>query len=257
MSLWCIRHPSLPVSIPDELESYFHVLLYNAVRFLPHNLTDVHSFVSHYFDNAVVVNGTQVASADKSHAIQYGNVTFADEKLRFKMPANDDTGEHPMNQLIRNLLKLFGARYRVLKWEATQAAQATTLPPVPSSWDVNRPVDLDDDIQETPFTARLSKEILASGITAEDLELAESLKTHQAVIDIFAQIVQKARWPASYEKDVMGDRLFGYRQASRVNPSTRDKVPKQAKTAPAGGPSARVAKAGRASTKAKMDALSE
>ena len=41
------------IDIPDELESFFHVLVYLAVRFLPHNLDDdlVENFLHDYFDD--------------------------------------------------------------------------------------------------------------------------------------------------------------------------------------------------------------
>ncbi|RPD53576.1 hypothetical protein L226DRAFT_488350 [Lentinus tigrinus ALCF2SS1-7] len=256
MPLRCIKHPSLPVSVPDELESCFQVLLYNAVRFLLHNLPDVHSFVTHYFDNAIVIaNDVADASPVKHSAINTGRIVFSQDVLHFEMPVNV-RGDHPMNELIRRLLKLFCARYRVLEWEETKAAHATqaaALPLIPSAEEAVP--DLDDQIEQTPFTARPSEESIASGPTAEDFEFAESLKTHHAVVDIFAEIVQTAQWPKQAEKDVVDDRLFGYRQPPRVNPLTKDKPSKQAKTAPVGGPSSRWASAGR--SKAKLEVLSE
>ncbi|KAI9057819.1 hypothetical protein FKP32DRAFT_1528741, partial [Trametes sanguinea] len=51
------HHPSRPVSIADELESFFHVLLFYAVRLLRHNIANVHFFVAEYFDHYSLKDG--------------------------------------------------------------------------------------------------------------------------------------------------------------------------------------------------------
>ena len=52
MSAHALNDPHRRIVIQDELESFFHVLLYYAVRFLPHNLADqkVGRFLYEYFD---------------------------------------------------------------------------------------------------------------------------------------------------------------------------------------------------------------
>ncbi|OSD02249.1 hypothetical protein PYCCODRAFT_1467912 [Trametes coccinea BRFM310] len=65
MSVAYIRnHPSQPVAVADELESFFHVLLFYAVRLLCHNVPDVRLYVTEYFDSFTVAEG---ARRDCSH----------------------------------------------------------------------------------------------------------------------------------------------------------------------------------------------
>ncbi|KAJ2968006.1 hypothetical protein NUW54_g13341 [Trametes sanguinea] len=79
MSVEYIRnHPRQPVSVADELESFFHVLLFYAVRLLRHNIQDVRFFVSEYFDSFTVVDGVRRdCSTAKATAMQSGVVRRA------------------------------------------------------------------------------------------------------------------------------------------------------------------------------------
>ncbi|KAL7277961.1 hypothetical protein ACG7TL_007912 [Trametes sanguinea] len=56
---YIMKHPYQPVSVADELESFFHVLLFYAVRLLPHNIADVRLFVTEYFDSFTVADGAR------------------------------------------------------------------------------------------------------------------------------------------------------------------------------------------------------
>ena len=83
--------------IEDELESFFHVLLYYAIRFLPHNLGDNHvgQFLHDYFDAYTPnVLGYRCGRA-KLEAMQYGSISLKlynrgpnkNVKLRFLWPS--------------------------------------------------------------------------------------------------------------------------------------------------------------------------
>ncbi|EIW54459.1 uncharacterized protein TRAVEDRAFT_88212, partial [Trametes versicolor FP-101664 SS1] len=50
MSANALNNPGKQILIPDELESFFHALLWFAIRWLPHNCRDVGRFVYNYFD---------------------------------------------------------------------------------------------------------------------------------------------------------------------------------------------------------------
>ena len=53
MSVHTLVDATRLIEIPDDLESFFHVLIYFAIRFLPHNLPDdaVGRFLYNYFDD--------------------------------------------------------------------------------------------------------------------------------------------------------------------------------------------------------------
>ncbi|KAI0696690.1 hypothetical protein C8T65DRAFT_832745 [Cerioporus squamosus] len=50
MSAFLLNNPFAAISIPDEVEAFFHILLFYVIRFLPHNCPDVGQFVHDYFD---------------------------------------------------------------------------------------------------------------------------------------------------------------------------------------------------------------
>ncbi|KAI0333035.1 hypothetical protein GY45DRAFT_1245657, partial [Cubamyces sp. BRFM 1775] len=50
MSANALRHPSKRIIVQDDMESLFHLLLYKAIRYLPHNCSEVGRFVEKYFD---------------------------------------------------------------------------------------------------------------------------------------------------------------------------------------------------------------
>lgn len=53
MSVNALRKPARQIGLPDELESFFNVLLHCSLRYLPHNCDDVGYFVYQYFDERV------------------------------------------------------------------------------------------------------------------------------------------------------------------------------------------------------------
>ncbi|KAH9889453.1 hypothetical protein C8Q73DRAFT_159451 [Cubamyces lactineus] len=55
LSVNALRHPKAQIEIADELESFFHVLLYCAIRFLPHTCDDVSRFMYDFFDRGETV----------------------------------------------------------------------------------------------------------------------------------------------------------------------------------------------------------
>ncbi|TFK84675.1 hypothetical protein K466DRAFT_665016 [Polyporus arcularius HHB13444] len=260
MSLHSLMHPTLPVTVADELESFFHVLLYNALRFLLHNFESIHTFIQEYFDNATVTPKlVQTASRTKKSVITTGQIESGDDEvLSFLQPMGID-GEHPMNELIRRLLELFCARYRVLKWEAANAAanraaraaqqdvlrsRALTSSAAPDEISVQDVwfQSLASDAPATPVQPADTTMADPPRPSRRDFELSKSLMTHQAVLDIFKEVASRPKvWPE--RGDTVADRLHGYRPAPRVLPSTNPKPAKQARTAPVGR--LRLAKLGR------------
>ncbi|KAL1938564.1 hypothetical protein VTO73DRAFT_11587 [Trametes versicolor] len=56
MSVKALQEPRKKIGIPDELESAFNVLLYCAIRYLPHNCDDVGRFMHKYFDDGEIAD---------------------------------------------------------------------------------------------------------------------------------------------------------------------------------------------------------
>ena len=103
--------------IPDDLESLFHVLLYFAVRFIPHNCVNaVAELLVNYFDDYTDGAEGQTSGQMKYHAMHTGEIDITliagrkpKDVLRFftSMKAEESNADaakpmklHPLNALI-------------------------------------------------------------------------------------------------------------------------------------------------------------
>ena len=119
MSINLLEHLGLSVDTADELEAFLHVLLYNAVRFLIHNLDPIVPFVQKYFDGQDEVEGRFFSPETKSNCIRiYGRPQHYRKHIVFSRP--DGTG-HTINLIFRDLFHLIQGRYAVLDYKATKA----------------------------------------------------------------------------------------------------------------------------------------
>ncbi|KAI0947702.1 hypothetical protein AcW1_009399 [Taiwanofungus camphoratus] len=120
-SAMLLNHSNKAVEIQDELESFFHVLLYNGVRHLRHNCEDVGAFLYEFFDAARLCGGNYICGKDKMSAMEQGLVTWGNRiKLRFEH--DDASKNHPLNAIIDRLLKWFKAHYHVAFSDGDSAA---------------------------------------------------------------------------------------------------------------------------------------
>ncbi|KAL7277962.1 hypothetical protein ACG7TL_007913 [Trametes sanguinea] len=210
MSVAYIRnHPRQPVSVADELESFFHVLLFYAVRLLRHNVQDVRFFLSEYFESFTVVDGVRRdCSTAKSTAMHTGAVRPAGGGL-LKFTGADTSVDHiNLNNLFSRLLRCFQARYAMLAWEQqqtqTHGSREPSRPKPPASihsttsGDLARPppgdLDDEDDFLSTPNLEP----------TQIDRKIAKYLDNHVKILNVFWQELQHEGWP---ENDVLEDRL--------------------------------------------------
>ncbi|TFK88460.1 hypothetical protein K466DRAFT_450372, partial [Polyporus arcularius HHB13444] len=74
MSANALNDPSKDIVVPDEIESFFHVLLYLAIRFLPHNLArdSIGRFMIDYFDGCTATQGVYRCGGRKLDAMSRG-----------------------------------------------------------------------------------------------------------------------------------------------------------------------------------------
>ncbi|KAI0636344.1 hypothetical protein C8Q77DRAFT_1072092 [Trametes polyzona] len=107
-------HPCHPVSIADELESFFHVLLFYAVRFLNSNVPDVGSYILQYFDTYDRrQDGSRRCNARKEMTMYSGTLLTDGDDISF----HDRNGKEntQLNNLFASLLERFKARYDMLR----------------------------------------------------------------------------------------------------------------------------------------------
>ena len=109
------------VEIPDDLESYLHVLLYFAVRYIRSNCKDPAGFIENYFDSYTYSDGVYTCGARKQHVIQVAGrlETGHGVPLIFDSPIDD---------IFARLLPLFKAHYKVQKYLRAKQKPAVTVP---------------------------------------------------------------------------------------------------------------------------------
>ncbi|KAI0653515.1 hypothetical protein C8Q70DRAFT_1163787 [Cubamyces menziesii] len=152
LSVNALKRPNAHIEIADELESFFYVLLYCAIRFLPHTCNDVSQFMYSFFDRGEIAGPLEyTCSLHKFLAMRYGCLVSTDgqpvvfltqprtskeiaaavaesekkpglslkelvrdgSKLKAKTTVPKDQ-RHPINKIFVTLLKWFKARYELV-----------------------------------------------------------------------------------------------------------------------------------------------
>ncbi|KAJ2966718.1 hypothetical protein NUW54_g13727 [Trametes sanguinea] len=124
LSAHALAHPGKQIGVEHEMESFFHVLLYYAVRFLPTNCPDITPFVYDYFDGFTRHEDRYAAGMVKLFAMEVGSLRVgAVFELAF-LQSRPEQGKsmpllHPINALIYNLLNIFTAQYALYHAESS------------------------------------------------------------------------------------------------------------------------------------------
>ncbi|PIL32462.1 hypothetical protein GSI_05164 [Ganoderma sinense ZZ0214-1] len=209
MSVNLLSNLSKAVRVSDELELFFHVLVYFAARFLRSNCDDSDTFVDGYF-NHYEGPGRMHTCGQKSVVMESTGV------LRTQFPYGRLLFTDPMDALLDVILQRFRARYKVLQHAARQLAppehehrpsplsniHASSAARAPSrscaSGDSDDSVDSDDDSDDDPddygWAALRSESEAEERPTAEDEALAAEVCEHQFMLNIFAKALRHPRW---------------------------------------------------------------
>ncbi|KAH9938811.1 uncharacterized protein BXZ73DRAFT_22769, partial [Epithele typhae] len=114
MSLATLSDPKHVVTVADEIESHANVLLYNGVKYLPHNVS-TESFLKDYFglDWSTPETG-DLASNTRWRIAKLGELLFGETLLLF---GKDGSSNLPLNTAIGLAFKWIGARARIRDYE--------------------------------------------------------------------------------------------------------------------------------------------
>ena len=244
MSVYSLTYPGLQVSIADELESFLHVIIYLAVRFLRTSFLNVGGFVDDYFEAAGREFDNRVTCGLlKQTVIHNGSLVWNTRPVCFlSTPSLEGPGLQqqdeperlsPLNDVIGMYLAYFKARYAVLEYEHQVSEE--TVKPLPSlqsaieaaatsssaaaarasqvrlsqdHWQaMGFPVDSDDSDSEDPVPTQPDLAKQPEKPPQAVYEMAAKLATHDAVIRMLAKAVRTRVWPAA---DYAGDQLVGY-----------------------------------------------
>lgn len=206
--------------LEDDLESFFHVLLYIALRYLCHNFLpqDVAEFMNQYFDAMGHREHGMVGGHTKYTSFHSGQLVF-NAKCFIVGPGPD----YPLNDIINELLRWFRAFYAANTSEIvpTNQLEAHTFTPA-SKWDDDESEDKSEDEEdeeksEDEDRASSSANTQRPEIQTADHSLAKKLGTHRAFYALFKRNSRESsRWVEDKVEDQLPpnysprtDRLYG------------------------------------------------
>ncbi|KAI0629405.1 hypothetical protein C8Q77DRAFT_1273719 [Trametes polyzona] len=83
MSASALADPRKRILVQDDMESFFHILLYLAIRYLPHDCRNVGLFMDQYFDGHLEIDGEYLGGDLKWNTMRNGELAFAQAKITF------------------------------------------------------------------------------------------------------------------------------------------------------------------------------
>lgn len=186
------------ITLPDELESIFLVLLYMSVRFLPHNCAreDTGQFLHQFFDDFDTADTGFICGGTKMLCMTSGRVVFvqqnARQELHFRAKEGSDC-RHPVDGIIYTLLSWFKAYYAVHyvqdgRGQPEGTGEEELIPP---SFDEL----LEEDEWVVPAPKARTGALNAVDKRRTDEEDALNLESHDTVALLFQTFLAEHGWP--------------------------------------------------------------
>ncbi|KAI0645268.1 hypothetical protein C8Q79DRAFT_927481 [Trametes meyenii] len=231
MSVNALNKHTKPIVIQDELESFFHVLLYLCIRFLYHNLDDssVPQFMRDYFDDFAPHKTGYRCGPRKDKVITSGTLDLSpyneelDESLHFLCPTKPgDTTQsptHPIDDVFATLLSWFsahytiearkdkskkrdknvhGANHEIMDFVAQLRDERRRAEKMQGAEDVSTTQSTRVDVSvDTVHSVQAEEGSEQEQDTAVVEELAAKLKTHDATISLLLDVLSEGNWPES------------------------------------------------------------
>ena len=231
MSVKALDDSRKQIDIPDELESFFHVMLYEACQFLDNTCVSLEEFMSRYFDdshrhkldfycgglkrNTMLLGEIRCPEGNPFHFIQSRpkkplparapppskNITTSLSPIAEASdvsPASDapvDEGAlvlHPIQTILSRLLGLFKAHYVGHQYPDMLVRQPTSLAARAGA----KPKD--DSLQDIEAGLNAPKNIDNDGSSQSPATLAETaalLETHDQFTHIVLEVYKTFDWP--------------------------------------------------------------
>ncbi|KAI0669703.1 hypothetical protein C8Q78DRAFT_196174 [Trametes maxima] len=222
MSVKALNKHKKPIDIQDDLESFFHVLLFICIRFLHHNLEDenVPQFMRDYFDDYTPSKTGPRCGPRKHLVIATGSLhlsAYNEAKgcLHFLWPSESGGSSplslHPLDIVITTLLSWFSAHHKLARWQPVQPVLRKQTEdrgePLKLSsalaWIIEDEARIKKQgvIDSSPSPTQVLKEDHHK--LREDLQqLAANLNTHKSTIQLLIKTLLHMRWPESDRRSV-------------------------------------------------------
>lgn len=213
MSAQSLLIPNWLLGIADELESFVHVLVYLAIRFLPSSLSELAAFMDGYFDGHML----RADSNPTCPAIKYicvfndGELHHIQEPIIFYQSHDeDDHTRHVLQIFFAKVFKVLKARYMVLKADGltrvVNPLNHDPTPAVPSRpikiqpfnpfWNKRRaqrppPVTVDKRRDDS-----IEDQAAAEAALAKSRETAKLLDNYDFMEKLIEELTSDSVWPA-------------------------------------------------------------
>ncbi|EJF60926.1 hypothetical protein DICSQDRAFT_170783 [Dichomitus squalens LYAD-421 SS1] len=190
MSVNILTNPLTPVQVSDELESFFHVLLYYSLRYLRSNCKCPTSYIEKYFEN-YAGPGRLHTCGWKSWAIE------VDYFLSNQYPACPLLFDSTMYEILGTIMKCFQVLYKVRKANGRK----TRPPPLPPKLPPPKPPARIPVIRFFGDDAKLARAKMPAPPpvddtpTSEDRERAKKVTDHQFMIEHITKTLSSSEWP--------------------------------------------------------------
>ncbi|KAL6301553.1 hypothetical protein BKA93DRAFT_881244 [Sparassis latifolia] len=210
MSVNALNDPWRTIVIQDELESFFHVLLYYGARYLAHNFLDVTGFLHWFFDANFwdVANAGFVCGLFKDRAMHTGVIRHEQKILKF----DDGTGHsHPLNSIMTRLLGWFKAHYTISTPGESSPQSDSNREAAGPSYDyetLRRWEKLKASVDLSPYY--LMKAKVDDIIRTQDAQFAGRLTSHAAMSTLLANTITDHVWPINDKKGHQLHANFNY-----------------------------------------------
>ena len=200
MSVALLRDPHKIVERADDLESFTHIIIYNAVRYLGSDCANVGDWIEDFFDSYCLDSNGMYTCGDLKllTVTETAKLMAQGKELRFKSP---------MDALLKSLLTSLKAYYAVKAYDtkAKLLPESTPATTTPTTVAPSEPVlKLNEAAIFSPFelttTTKLDSDSDLDQDTAEsapseaDRETAERVTSHQGLCGLLMAAMRSTQW---------------------------------------------------------------
>ncbi|KAI0328900.1 hypothetical protein GY45DRAFT_1337846 [Cubamyces sp. BRFM 1775] len=224
MSVALINEPTKAVEIPDELEAFFNVMLYYAVRYLHSDCEDVPHYIEFYFEAYQIVSGRYQCGNLKNFTIASGELYTSEStlsKLRFGTA---------IDHVLLTILQWLKAHHTVREYARAPKVESNTAPRRSTDCDdSDRRPALSDDEDDDDDDEDMDESLATAPLTApseQTLKSAQKVAQHDSTLkflrwcingDPRAKLPDGLRWP---KDDKVPDRYpVGSKKQLRTAPT--------------------------------------
>lgn len=214
--------------LEDDLEAFFHVLLYMGVRYLKHNFVDVGGFMSKFFDDANYHDGRMSCGTLKMGTMRSAEIVWTEDQVAKKLEFEGWSDSHTDDPALDAAFERHDEPEAALGAPCGKAQASTAVTEAKGlaqhpltalfakllSWfkdyyaknldiSLKRTVVKTADLKPSVLTtadaqllANLQPEREAEAKTSEDYPLADNLENHSAVLLALKEWLDKKVWPS-------------------------------------------------------------